>query len=126
MENYRPVSGLSTISKVFERCIINRFSALNFDSTIQHGFCNSHGTVTAGVEVQHHIAHSLYLKKHTILYTVVLGPKLFCIYTKGLKEVIGDSAEVVAYADDSYVICSADSPEAVKLLTEEVLARHLQ
>jgi len=183
VENYRPVSGLATLSKIFERCILGRLEGSVEDDWCQHGFRPGHGTVTACLEVQHHVSKALDNKEKVILYTLdmsaafdllrkellelgdvpselsaiimnflsdrrayvkigqdhsiirelkygvpqgsVLGPKLFSFYTKKLRSIISvPGVEVVSYADDSFVICQADSLEDVIKLTEEVLTRH--
>jgi hypothetical protein len=57
----------------------------------------------------------------------VLGPKLFSLYTKGLSEAIQKPGMVnlVMYADDSYVICEADTEEELRTLVEETLAAYI-
>jgi hypothetical protein len=58
------------MSKVFERCLLRRIEAHNLDEDSQHGFRSHHGTTTAGLEVQHHIAKALDARKHVSLYTI--------------------------------------------------------
>jgi len=184
VENYRPVSGLCTLSKVFERCILDRLDKFALDDHVQHGFRKGHGTVTAGLELQHHISSALDQKKQTIVYSAdmseafdlirpelldvsqfpkelaamivnfltdrsvfvevdgerseskplragvpqgsVLGPKLFSLYTKNLKEVIQkDGVELIVYADDSFVVCSARTEEEAVKLANSTLGQHL-
>ena len=65
IENYRPVSNLCSVSKVFERLILNRISQLetlnNIDLTgkEQHGFKKARGTCTAGLLLQSLISRAL-------------------------------------------------------------------
>jgi len=184
VENYRPVSGLATLSKIFERCILARLEGLVEDDWCQHGFRPGHGTVTACLEVQHHIAKALDNKKKVLMYTLdmsaafdllrkellelgavpcelsaiimnflsdrrafvkigqdhstiralkygvpqgsVLGPKLFSYYTKKLRSIVSvPGVDVVSYADDSFVVCQAESLVDVIKLTEKVLTTHV-
>ncbi len=58
----------------------------------------------------------------------VLGPKIFNIYTRKIKECLTSNAEIVTYADDSYVIVRADEGNTAGLIkeTEECLASHCE
>jgi len=54
VENFRPVSNINSISKVFELTILQRFEQLDQDlmlGSFQHGFRKEHGTDTAIAEV---------------------------------------------------------------------------
>ena len=67
--NYRPVSLLSIISKVLERCIYNRLSPLISLNNMQHGFVRGKSTCTQLSEFVHHVGKSLDLSGQTdILY----------------------------------------------------------
>ena len=59
--NYRPISLLSTISKVLERCVFNHcFQHLGPTFThLQHGFLKGRSTTTQLLEVYHHILDSV-------------------------------------------------------------------
>ena len=56
----------------------------------------------------------------------VLGPKIFNIYTQKIKECLTTNAEIVKYADDSYVIIRANEGDTAGLIkeTEECLNSH--
>ena len=186
VKNYRPVSNLCSLSKVFERCVLMRINDLNLEDEAQHGFRANHGTVTAALEIQHHIATALDNRKKVAMYTVdmsaafdllrpdildrklellsprmrrmvsnflaerrayvsigghnsrvfkiptgvpqgsVLGPKLFSLYTRGLSTLInGEMSRIVIYADDSYVICEANTREDLKAKMEGVMMDHM-
>jgi hypothetical protein len=185
--NYRPVSNLSSLSKIFERCLLARFNQWYEDDASQHGFRQGHSTTTAALEVQHHVSSRLDNRKKVCMYTLdmsaafdllrpnilepmlcnvpdklrsmimsflrerkayvdidgqtsflksialgvpqgsVLGPKLFCVYTQGLAmELIQDEdVSLVVYADDSYVICGAESIPDLKKKVLETMANHV-
>jgi len=183
VENYRPVSGLSTISKVFERCLLARLEGYERSDVTQHGFRANHGTVTAGLEVQHYVSSSLDSKNHVVVNSIdistafdlirpelldlsfvsrelelrnflsdrkayvdigdecsyikklgagipqgsVLGPKMFTMYMSGLPGVLlSDSVNMVVYADDSYMISTADSRDELISLTELIMSKHVE
>jgi len=70
VENFRPVSNLCTLSKVLERCLLARMSQYELDDHSQHGFRGGHGTVTAALEVQHHIASMLDKREKVAVYSL--------------------------------------------------------
>ncbi len=49
IENYRLISNLNSISKLFERCLLNRLNDAT-DGPNQHGFKNGHSTMTAALD----------------------------------------------------------------------------
>jgi len=156
---------------------------VDFGDNFQHGFRGNHGTVTACLEIQSHVATAMDNKMFVLMYSAdmsaafdllrkenlilpqipnelaavvqnflserkafvqigeetsmvfklpagvpqgsVLGPKLFSIYTKGLEKIKRDGVEVVAYADDSYVICSARSKAELVSLANTTINEHL-
>lgn len=59
VDNYRPISNLNSISKLFERCLLNRLSSKDIDGVNQHGFRPSHSTITAAIEIQSCLANSV-------------------------------------------------------------------
>ena len=61
MENYRPVSLLPIVSKVFERCVLNSIKDHLFQviSPKQHGFCTGRSCVTNLLEALDHIGSLL-------------------------------------------------------------------
>jgi len=58
--NYRPITSLCSLAKVFERCLLLRITSLgDFTGTNQHGFKKNHSTSTALLQIQHEIATNL-------------------------------------------------------------------
>jgi len=58
----------------------------------------------------------------------VLDPKLFSIYTSGLSKVLkkDDNIELVVYADDSYIVCSAQSKDDLTKLVNSTIIKHME
>jgi len=54
----------------------------------------------------------------------VLGPKLFALYTKALKEHLPDYCYITAYADDAYVVIEDKNIVDLQLKIETSLAQH--
>jgi hypothetical protein len=189
VSNYRPVSNLCSLSKVFERCVLQRIKGINELENAQHGFKRGHSTVTAALELQHHIASALDRKRKVAVYSLdlsaafdllrpdllvsqlketnveppmtrivmdflqdrrafvciddqfskvfnipvgvpqgsVLGPILFSYYTSGLSDVINSSdTQIVIYADDSYVVCQADSLQLLESVVVKTFKKHVK
>jgi len=189
IQNYRPVSNLLTIAKLFELCLINRLSRMDADAlhgSFQHGFRKSHSTCTAVGEIISSIVTSRDEKNLVSIYSAdltaafdllrkeilvdilkeklvpkylirsihsyltgrmgyvqvgngiscirdiragciqgsVIGPILFNIYTSRLNEIIFPH-RVISYADDSYVIISADTKEALLTEIKTTSKRHI-
>jgi len=90
---YRPISNLDSLSKIYERIILNRLDALGeIDGNFQHGFKSNRSTTTAMIELQDFISMNLDKKKIVCTYSVdlsaafdLLRPDLF--YTN-LKNII--------------------------------------
>jgi len=60
VQNYRPITSLCSLAKVFERCLLNRINELgDFTGSNQYGFKKKHSTCTALLHLQHEIATSL-------------------------------------------------------------------
>lgn len=73
--DYRPVSNLNSISKLFELCILERFEALDFDNLMgkfQHGFRKGHNTETAILDLMENITTEVELKKFVCVYSADL------------------------------------------------------
>jgi len=69
-ENYRPISLLCSMGKVFEKCLLNIMTAKFgncLPSTFQHGFRKNHSTSTAALTVQSIIAKALDKKKKVVV-----------------------------------------------------------
>lgn len=73
IENYRPISNLNSISKLFERCLLNRISVLDTDGPNQHGFKPAHSTITASIELQSFLACQLDKGKQCLMYSTDLS-----------------------------------------------------
>jgi hypothetical protein len=68
-ENYRPISLLCSLGKVYEKCLLNVMTTTFGDSlpsSFQHGFRKNHSTTTAALTVQNIIAKALDNKKKVI------------------------------------------------------------
>jgi len=77
VNNYRPVSNLCSVSKIFERCLLARLEALpNFDRWIgkhQHGFRKNHSTTSCLMELKDYAAGCLDRGEHCIVYSLDLS-----------------------------------------------------
>jgi len=59
-ENYRPITSLCSLAKVFERCILERIMECgDVTGLSQHGFKRDHSTVTALLEIQNRISRNI-------------------------------------------------------------------
>jgi len=66
VDNYRPVSNLHSIAKLYEICILQRMEMLDFDllmGTSQHGFRKGHGTDSAVCDLVSEIVNEVEKKK---------------------------------------------------------------
>jgi len=86
IENYRPISNLQSVSKVYEKLILNKIDKLYADveGTHQHGFRKNRSTTTALLEMQSNIARNLDKGSFTACYSIdmsaafdVLRPHIF-------------------------------------------------
>jgi len=88
VENYRPVSNLCSLSKVFEKCILNRIQQLpNFNAMVgehQHGFRKHCSTVTCALSLKDRIVERVEEKSKLLVYSLdltaafdMLRPDLF-------------------------------------------------
>ena len=65
IENYRPISNLCSVTKIFEKLILLRLKNLEIDNNVdltsksQHGFKQNHSTLTAGLRIQSLIARAI-------------------------------------------------------------------
>jgi len=70
--NYRPISNLCSLEKIFEKLILNEL--VNFsDGLHQHGFKSNHSTTTAMLTLQEVIANKLDEKKNVVVYSLDLS-----------------------------------------------------
>jgi len=72
---YRPISNLSVISKVYEKCLLSRLQeeVPNIEGANQHGFRSSHSTVTALLSIQAKMAEIIDSHQYGIIYSVDLS-----------------------------------------------------
>ncbi len=63
----------NSISKLFERCLLNRISTFDTDGPNQHGFKSGHSTTTAAIELQDFIADNLDRGNHCLVYSTDLS-----------------------------------------------------
>jgi len=71
---YRPISNLSSCSKLFEKVILSRINSLGeLDGRFQHGFKSNRSTVSAMLEVQDFVAGELDANKIVGLYSLDLS-----------------------------------------------------
>lgn len=73
--NYRPVSNLNAISKLFELCLLIRMELLDFDflmGNFQHGFRKGHSTDTAVLDLIENITPEVENKKLVCVYSADL------------------------------------------------------
>lgn len=188
VSNYRPVSNLCSIAKVFELCILQKLECLDPDELFgrfQHGFRKKHSTASASAEIVEYLAGEREQKRLVSIYSAdltaafdvlrkeilveimnakgipsylisvihdylsdrygfvqvgngrsrvrtiragciqgsVIGPILFSIYTSFLSEILSPH-KVVAYADDAYLIISADNMNDLLSITSETMKTH--
>jgi len=72
--NYRPISNLSSISKLFEKIILARIDALGeLDGSFQHGFKKNRSTTSAMLELQDFVATELDKNKIVGTYSIDLS-----------------------------------------------------
>jgi hypothetical protein len=94
---YRPISNLNSVSKLFERCILNRISGSN-DGLNQHGFKAGHSTVSAALELQDEIAKNLDKNRSCLIYSMDLSAAFDLIrpgiFAKKASQVIEDKGIV--------------------------------
>jgi hypothetical protein len=74
VSNYRPITNLNSISKIFERCILNRINRYGeVDGINQHGFRAGHSTITAAIDLQAAIAEEFDKDNKCLLYSMNLS-----------------------------------------------------
>ncbi len=61
VENYRPISNLVSMSKIFEKIVLAKLDVThpNIEGQAQHGFRRYRGTLTAQLELQHWLSSAL-------------------------------------------------------------------
>jgi hypothetical protein len=97
VKNFRPISNLNSVSKLFERCILNRISGVD-DGENQHGFKAGHSTVTAALDLQNEIAKNLDAKKKCLVYSMDLSAAFDLIrpgiFSKKARQIVRDDGIV--------------------------------
>jgi len=91
INNYRPVSNLSSLAKLFELCVLGRFENLDLDEVLgrsQHGFRKCHGTDTAVSTVVSHLSKSLSVGKRVICYSADLTAAFDLLRKEVLVEIM--------------------------------------
>lgn len=70
--NYRPISNLCSLAKLYERCTLRKLDQIGEDTVgeNQHGFRKSRSTTTAALSIQSIIAESMDRRKHFIMYFI--------------------------------------------------------
>jgi len=73
--NYRPVSNLCSLSKVYERCILKRLNecASHLMGPSQHGFRPAHSTTTCLMEIKDNLVEFLDNNQSCIMYSLDLS-----------------------------------------------------
>lgn len=83
IDNHRPISILSTISKVYELNIKNQlcnfFAKFKLLSPSQHGYTSKKGTETALIEFHNRIVRSLDIKKHLMGLFIDFSSAFDCV-----------------------------------------------
>jgi len=91
IENYRPISNIVSIAKLFEICILQRLEKLDQDflvGTNQHGFRKKHGTDTAIAEVVHAISEGRDNKLFVGVYSADLTAAFDLLRKEKLVEIM--------------------------------------
>ena len=75
INNYRPISNLNSITKIYEKLLLAKLEKETFgiESDSQHGFRKSHSTVTAGLEIQSCIGELMDEGQFVIMYSMDLS-----------------------------------------------------
>ena len=88
VSNYRPVSLISCVGKVFERVVFKHMYNFMFDNELfykfQSGFLPNHSTVYQLIEIYDNICQSLEQKKHTCLVFCDISKAFDRVWHRGL------------------------------------------
>jgi len=94
LSNYRPVSNLSSLSKLFERCVLHRLMNLpNYGELLgdnQHGFRQNHSTTTCLMTLKDEICEGLDAKQKVIVYSLDLSAAFDMLRPDTFKELLKD------------------------------------
>lgn len=74
-DNYRPISNLCSMDKLFEKIVLNEINRRHggLEGNHQHGFRSGHSTSTALLDIQKGIAEELENNRMCILYSIDLS-----------------------------------------------------
>ena len=79
IENYRPISNLCSVSKIFEKLILKRLeeigeeNGINLTGEQQHGFKKNRSTITAGLTLQSILANALDEDEYAVMSSLDLS-----------------------------------------------------
>ncbi len=102
MSNYRPISNLCSISKLYERLLLNRINMLgDNDGPHQHGFRSQHSTTTAILNVQRSISETLDEGNDAMIYSIDLSAAFDMLrkdtLINNVKRTLGDNISSAVY-----------------------------
>ena len=111
--NYRPISVLPVVSRIFEKLVYNQlyeyFNTNSLLSSSQSGFRAMHSTTTALLKCTDDWYSGLDLGKYVgVVYVDLKKALLFLIYINDLPKVV-NNASVFMYADDTSLSCMNDN-----------------
>ena len=106
VSNYRPISNICALSKLYERCVLNRLDEVPFDiqGENQHGFRTNRGTNTAQVTIQKHLASIMDRKKIALMYSIDMSAAFDLLRADVLEK------------------CTADLPEGLQWCIQDFLS----
>ncbi len=91
VENYRPVSNVSSLCKVFERCVLNKLLNLgpsNIFGPHQHGFFPNRSTTTAALTIQDYVSRGLDENRIILLYSADLSAAFDMLRSESLVNIL--------------------------------------
>ena len=93
VSNYRPVSNISSLCKVFERCVLNKLLDLGPSELFgphQHGFFPNWSATTAGLTIQDYISQGLDDNKVVMMYSADLSAAFDMLRPQSLISILLD------------------------------------
>jgi len=91
LENYRPVSNINSIAKLYELCVLQRLESFDQDESLgyaQHGFRKRHSTTTAVVEIVDSICEARENKNLVAIYSADLTAAFDILRKEKLAEIM--------------------------------------
>ena len=104
IENYRPISNLCSISKVFEKVILKRIMQIQNENKVdltgdpQHGFKHAKSTATAGLIIQSILSRAIDSNQYALMASIDLSAAFDLVNTKLLikrLKIIGLPSDIV-------------------------------